>query len=274
MRKIAVTGGKGGVGKSTVAVLLANKYLKKNKRVVLVDCDVECPNDYLLLGQKLGRPVKKVYANFPQLNKQKCIKCGQCAVACRSNAIFQPKNKYPLFIEELCSACGTCGLVCPNNAIGIKKKETGKIFVNKIKNSFWIITGLSRSRLEETGPVVTQTKEFAEKFAQAKKVDLILIDIAPGTHCPVISALLGVDYAYPVTEPTPMGAHDLSLILDLLKKLKIKAKPVLNQSDLGKKQLVEDVLEKFKIKKFDQEIKYSKDLAKAYSTGNLLNFNH
>ena len=30
MQKIAITGGKGGVGKSTIAVLFANKFLREN----------------------------------------------------------------------------------------------------------------------------------------------------------------------------------------------------------------------------------------------------
>jgi MinD superfamily P-loop ATPase len=50
MQKIAITGGKGGTGKSTVAILMANKFAKEGKKVLLCDCDVECPNDYLLLS--------------------------------------------------------------------------------------------------------------------------------------------------------------------------------------------------------------------------------
>ncbi len=52
IKKIAITGGKGGTGKSTFSVLLANKLIKQGHRVALVDVDVECPNDYLLLNQK------------------------------------------------------------------------------------------------------------------------------------------------------------------------------------------------------------------------------
>ena len=108
MKQIAVTGGKGGTGKSTYSVLLANKLLKDGKKVILVDCDVECPNDYLLLGQKLERPESFVYAKFPVLDKTKCDKCGQCVKVCRSHAIFQAPDKYPVFLPELCSACGAC----------------------------------------------------------------------------------------------------------------------------------------------------------------------
>ena len=269
---IGITGGKGGVGKSTVAILFANKFIRENKRVLLCDCDVECPNDYLLLGQNLEKPVKKVYAEFPTLNKEKCTKCGLCAKTCRSNAIFQALGKYPVFIKDLCSACGACWIVCPHGAIQPKKEEIGQIFLNKIEKNYWLVTGLAKPGLEETGPVVTQTKKFVSNLVRKIKPDFILFDTAAGTHCPVISALLGCDLAYAVTEPTPMGAYDLNLILDLCQKLKVPAKIILNQADLGTKTKIEKIAKKFKIK-IEKEIPYSKKLVEAYSKGQLLNFN-
>ena len=272
MEKIAITGGKGGTGKSTVAILFANKFIRENKKVILVDCDVECPNNYLLLGQKLKKPRKRVSAQFPKLNKRKCKKCGLCVKVCKNNAIFQVPGKYPIFIKDLCSACGACQIVCPQEAIVPKKEEIGKIFVNKIKNNFWLITGLSKAGLEETGPIVSETKKFAQRFAQKKRADYLIIDTAPGTHCPVISAIIDCDLVYCVTEPTPMGAHDLNLILDLTKKLKVKTKIILNQANLGDKKEIEKIIKKYKIK-IEKEIPYSKKLVKSYSKGQLLSFN-
>jgi len=293
VKKIAITGGKGGTGKSTLAVLLAGDFFKKGKKVVLIDCDVECPNDYLLIGEKLlvrrspngegGRkPAKKVYANFPQLDRNKCKKCGLCAKTCRQNAIFQPvrrspkgeggKPDYPIFIKDLCSACGACWIVCPHKAIKPRKEEVGKIFINKIKNNFWLITGLAKPCLEETGPVVNEVKKFALDFAEKKRVDIVLFDTAAGTHCPVITAILDCDLAYAVTEPTPMGAYDLRLILDLCKKLKVPAKVILNQADLGDKAKIYPIAKKFKVR-VEKEIPYSRKLVEAYSKGRLLEFN-
>ncbi|MBZ9578540.1 ATP-binding protein [Patescibacteria group bacterium] len=280
--KIAITGGKGGTGKSTIAILFANKLVKEIEKVassatrrgggvILCDCDVECPNDYLLLGQKLKKPQKKVYAEFPKLNKTKCKKCGLCAKTCRNNAIFQPPGKYPVFIKDLCSGCGACWIVCPHGAIEPEKEEVGQIFVNKIKDNFWLITGSAKPGLEETGPIVSQTKKFALNLAKKNKANYILFDTAPGIHCPVISAILDCDLAYAVTEPTPMGAHDLNLILDLCQKLKVKTKIILNQANLGDKTEIENITKKYKIK-IDKEIPYSKKLVKAYSQGKLLNF--
>ena len=85
----------------------------------------------------------------------------------------------------------------------------------------------------------------------------------------MISALLGCDFAYCVTEPTPMGANDLNLILELAKKIKIKAKIILNQANLGNKKAIENIAKKFKTK-IEREIPYSEKIAKLYSTGQLL----
>ena len=103
------------------------------------------------------------------------------------------------------------------------------------------------------------------------KIDYILFDTAAGTHCPVISALLDCDLVYAVTEPTPMGAHDLNLILDLCQKLKLKVKIVLNQANLGDKKEIQKIIKKFGVK-IEKEIPYSKKLLKAYSKGQLLDF--
>jgi len=272
IKKIAITGGKGGTGKSTVSIMLANKLRNESKKIILVDCDVECPNDYLLLSQKLKKPVKKIYAQFPKLKKPKCQKCGLCVLKCRSNAVFQAPGKYPIFIHELCSGCGLCWHICPHGAIKIEKKLIGAVFENKINDNFWLITGQSVGVVDETGPIVTKLKDYAVNLAQKLRADYILFDTAVGLHCGVIRALIDVDLAYAVTEPTPLGAHDLKLILDLLKILKVQAEIVINQADLGKIELVNKISRQLKTKVV-YKIPYSKNLVKAYSKGGLLKMN-
>ena len=289
IQEIAITGGKGGTGKSTVSILLANKFIQQGKKVILCDCDVECPNDYLLLNQELTDPKKKVFAEFPQLDKSKCDKCvslhnkeasnektssspsGLCVQTCRNNAIFQAPGEYPIFIKDLCSACGACGIVCPQKAILSKKDLTGQVFINKINSHYQLVTGKARARLEETGPIVAQTKKVALKLAKKIKADIVLFDTAAGTHCSVIAALLDCELAYVVTEPTPMGDYDLNLILDLCQKLKVPTKIILNQADLGDKKRIQETANKFKTR-ITKEIPYSKKLVKAYSKGQLLDF--
>lgn len=261
MKKIASTGTKGGVGKSTFAILLAYK-LSKNKRVVLCDCDVECPNDYLILNQKLKNP-NNIYQDYPVLDKKKCVKCGLCSKTCRENAIFWVKNKYPTFIYDLCTACGACMIACPKKAIKTRAKKSGESFINKINNNFWLFTGRSKAGITETGPIVSEVKKRAMEFAESKKADYIIFDTAPGTHCSVIQALLDTDKAYAVTEPTPLGAHDLSLILKLLQRIKVPSEIVLNKADVGNKKVIEKIAKKFKTN-ISVEIPYSEELVRAY----------
>jgi len=282
MKTIAVTGGKGGTGKSTVSILLANKLRSEGKKIVLCDCDVECPNDHLLLGQKLKDPVEKVYAKFPKLNKEKCRRCGLCVQNCRSNAIFMPPNGYPVFLHELCSGCGLCWNLCPHKAINIEKKVVGEIFTTSVGLPFYhtpvrqirnfLVSGRSAGIVEETGPIVSKTRKFAEEFAKKVKADYLLLDTAPGTHCSVIRALIDVDLAFAVTEPTPLGAHDLKLILKLLKKLKVPTKIILNQANLGNRQPIDKIAKDFGVK-IEFEIPYSEELIKAYSRGKLEGIN-
>ncbi len=293
LKKISITGGKGGTGKSTFAVMEAVRLARKGKRVILCDCDVECPNDYLILGEKLKKVVAYTYIEFPFLIKSKCKRCGLCLKTCRQNAIFQPRDKngkldYPVFIKDLCSGCGACWAVCPYGAIETKKEKSGKIYFNEIlierkkedkqekeknkkkkEGKLWLVTGLVKEGLEETGPVVREVKEFALELGEKNKIDYIIFDTAAGTHCPVVSALLGSDIAYCLTEPTPMGAYDLKLILELCQKLKIPAQIILNQSDLGDKKLIKKVAKSFKTK-IKKEILYSKEIAEAYSKGQIL----
>lgn len=271
MIKIGVTGGKGGTGKSTVSILLANKFRKKGKKVVFCDCDVECPNDYLLLGQSLKKPKELVYGRFPKLDEKKCQKCGLCLKNCRSNAIFQKENQFPIFLHELCSGCGLCWYLCPNRAIKVETEVIGEIFENKISENFYLVTGRSAGVIDETSPIVAKTKDWALNLARRIKADYLLSDTGVGIHCGVIRALINSDLAYAVTEPTPLGAHDLELILKLLKILKISAKIVLNQSNLGRKELISEIAQKMNIE-IEKEIPFSKDLVKFYSQGQLLDF--
>ncbi len=315
MKTVAVTGGKGGVGKSTFSVLLANKLRSEGKKVVLADLDVECPNDYLLLGQELGEVMEDIFAKFPKLNKEKCTKCGLCVQKCPDNAIFQPRTtsgsgqatlEYPIFMHELCASCGLCWNLCPVRAIDVEEKVTGEIFVNQLgslsvgqsdskkkgtgvanfsssrkeerrlksvtaekeQDSFWLVTGRSVGIIEETGPIVAKVKEYAKDLAEDAKADYLLLDTAPGLHCAVIRALWGVDKAYAVTEPTPLGAHDLKLILELLEKLEVPTKVVLNQADLGNRELVDPIVDHFKME-IAYEIPYSEELVNAYSRGEM-----
>lgn len=264
MKIISSTGAKGGVGKSTFAILLAFKLASQEKKVVLCDCDVECPNDHLIIDKELDEKTSEtIYQEYPVLDEDKCIKCGICSKTCREHAIFWVKEKHPVFIYDLCTGCGACWVVCPQKAIKTKKEKAGESFVNNVNDNFWLVTGRSKAGITETGPIVTEVKKRAIELAEKERADVLILDTAPGTHCSVIQALLDSDKAYAVTEPTPLGAHDLSLILELLQRIKVPAEIVLNKSDVGKRELIETIAKKFHAK-ISVEIPYSEELVKAY----------
>ena len=82
----------------------------------------------------------------------------------------------------------------------------------------------------------------------------------------MIAALLGSECALAVTEPTPLGAHDLDLILTLTKKLKIKTQVVLNRSDIGVENIIQKVVKNHQTK-IIAKIPYSQEIEKKYCAG-------
>lgn len=259
--KIAITGGKGGTGKSTVATALASE-LGKTKKVLLVDADVECPNDHLILSVK-RKKIKEIFQSIPKFNREKCVKCGLCAKVCRENAIVFVKERYPIFVPDLCIGCKACLISCPAKAIEEEKKKIGTIYFNK-SEKIDLLSAETEIGYEEAGIVVNRLKEFLSKIE--KNYDYVLIDTAPGTHCNVIAALKNCDLAFVVTEPTPLGKHDLELILKLIKSLGIKAKVIINKANIGNKKIMEKILRKYKTEVI-AEIPYKKSILKAYSSG-------
>ncbi|RLC37292.1 P-loop ATPase [Candidatus Falkowbacteria bacterium] len=258
---IGITGGKGGTGKSTVATALAYELAKKHK-VLLVDADVDCPNDHLLLGIK-RKFLKKVEQRIPAWDFKKCVKCGLCGTVCETNSIVSIKGKKPIFIPEQCNGCGACAIKCPEKAISWTRKEIGKIYTGSIYN----INFLS-GELEINQPISEFVVNSLNDIITTKKnkFDYVIVDTAAGTHCPVIAAVQMCDIVFAVTEPTPLGGHDLNLILKLLKKLRIKSGIILNRSDIGKKDVIISLANKHKIN-IIAEIPYSKKIFDQYVHG-------
>lgn len=106
---------------------------------------------------------------------------------------------------------------CPDDYIilSAKREKAKDIFVPIPELD--LLTGELSPGFEEASPVVSALRKYSEKIEN--KYGFVLIDTAAGAHCNVIAAVLGVDFALAVTEPTPLGEHDLKLILKLLKIL-------------------------------------------------------
>ncbi|MGC8753386.1 MAG: P-loop NTPase, partial [Fervidicoccaceae archaeon] len=91
-----------------------------------------------------------------------------------------------------------------------------------------------------------------------------------GTANHVSTALEGSKIALAVTEPTPLGLHDLELILKVLNELRIDAWVLVNRWGIGSSEKMYSIAEKI-AKKHNAVIKakipYSRDLVEAYVRG-------
>jgi MinD superfamily P-loop ATPase len=246
---IAVTGGKGGTGKTTIAVNLTVALKNKGQRIMLVDTDVDSPTTAIVYGIK-SKPVEEVNIFIPKINEEKCNKCGKCVKACRAHALFQIIEKYPMFFEQLCSGCEACILACPYMAIENGKKTVGLVHQSS-NNNMKLITGELKPNEARSAQVVTATKDFAFKKIAKEDFDLMVVDSPPGTHCNVVQSLRCADLALAVTEPTPLGVYDLNLILRLTDRLKIPAQVIINKADAPGYD-VKSVIEV--VKRYDTEI--------------------
>lgn len=229
--KIAITGGKGGVGKSIVATSLAVEFAK-NKKTMLVDADVECPNDHLFLSVK-RKKYTTVYQPIPKWDFTKCTKCGQCAAVCKQNAIVFIKGKFPAFVKDVCIGCKACLVICPQKAITETKKEIGIIYTGE-NYQVNLVSGELKLGELASGEVVAEVRKYAEEINSQIETEVILIDSAPGIGCPVIASLVGTDYILAVTEPTPSALFDLKRVLYLANHFKIRHGIVINKFDLEK----------------------------------------
>ncbi len=267
--KIAITGGKGGTGKSTISTALTVELAADNK-ILLVDADVECPDDHIILSTT-RKKVQDVHTMLPILNQDKCLKCGDCSKVCKENAIVFITDRYPFIVAGQCNGCGACLFACSSKALEKGQQLIGAIYQgesqkqNKINSkNLQLIWGEIEVGCESTSLIVNATREYAANMAS--DYDYVLIDTAAGTHCNVISAMIGVDLALAVTEPTPLGKHDLELILQLLEIMEVPGQIIVNKSDIGDLNLIEDVSRDNNVP-IIQEIPYERDILKKHSRG-------
>ncbi|MFP4656486.1 MAG: AAA family ATPase [Candidatus Woesearchaeota archaeon] len=259
---IAVTGGKGGTGKSTVATALAYELSRKSS-VLLVDADVDCPNDHLLLNIQ-RKELEIVYQRIPFIDQRKCTKCGKCGKVCKTKALISIKDRTPIFIQEQCNGCGSCEIVCPEQAISWQKKEIGKLYKGS-KDSLDLLSGELKVNQPTSEFIVDHLNEEIRK--KENNYGYIIIDTAAGTHCPVIASFESAGKVIAVTEPTPLGVHDLEIILRLLKKINKHGTVIVNRSDVGDIQRVNDMTTKYDTR-IIFKIPFSEEIVDSYSKGN------
>jgi len=249
---ISVASGKGGTGKTTVATNLALSL----DNIQFLDCDVEEPNAHLFLKPKILKS-HPVTIPVPKINESKCNYCGRCSEVCAYNAIAVIKNKVLIF-PELCHGCGGCSILCPQDAISEEGKEIGLVEIGDAGNIQFIHGRLNIGEAMSP-PLIRAVKEYINPTRT------VIIDVPPGTSCPVIESVKKSNFCILVTEPTPFGLNDLILAIEVLRKLSIQFGVVINRSGIGFKD-VEDYCQKENIPIL-MHIPFERGIAMAYSKG-------
>ena len=249
---ITVASGKGGTGKTTVAVNLALSL----ENVQLLDCDVEEPNSHILLHPKINK-TEPVCTKVPEISEDLCVHCGKCSKFCAYNALFVAPKTVMVF-PELCHSCGGCVLVCPKGAITEKERQIGVIKKGKA-DDIEIVYGELNVGEAMAVPLIKAVKK------QTKNNKNVVIDAPPGTACSLVASVYKTDYCILVTEPTPFGLHDLKITVQVLKDLQVPMGVVINRAGLGDRKVYE-YCKKENIPIL-LEILFEKKIAELYSRG-------
>ena len=250
--------GKGGTGKTTVSANIACVAAESGIKVTYVDCDVEEPNGHLFLRPSL--PVRRsVCVPVPSVDADLCTACGTCADICQFSALIC-LNKEVLTFDKMCHGCGGCMHVCPVGAITERGREIGVVEEGRSGEVYFTHGRLNVG--EAMSPPLIKAV-----LSAARKTPLVVVDVPPGTSCPVITAIKGADYVILVTEPTPFGINDLGLALDMVRELEIPHAVVVNRADPGN-SLATDFCRKRGVGIL-AEIPDDRRVAEAYSRGDL-----
>lgn len=222
---ISVASGKGGTGKTLIATNLALS-LKEEHRVQLLDCDVEEPNSHIFLKPSFAHS-EAATIPIPQVDESKCTYCGRCSEVCAFHAIatFKEARKVLVF-PELCHGCGACSYLCPEKALTEENRLIGVVEAGESRGIAFIHGKLNVGEAMAP-PLIRQVKEHRDASA------ITIIDVPPGTSCPVVEAVSGSDHCLLVTEPTPFGLNDLALAVEMVRKLEIPCSVVVNRSGVG-----------------------------------------
>ena len=231
---ITVASGKGGTGKTTVAVnlalsLLSYEKMGEKKPPIFLDCDAEAPNAALFLKPQIDKK-KNVEQFFPLIDFENCTGCGKCAQVCQYNAIAIINQKAFVF-KDICHACGSCSLICPEKAIHEKPDRVGVIEHGWVGEMEFAQGILDVGKLSPV-PVIRELKDSMLKSFREERT--VIIDAPPGASCPVVESMRGADFVLLVTEPTPFGLHDLKAAVKIARdELGIPVGVVINRDGIG-----------------------------------------
>jgi len=221
---ISIASGKGGTGKTTVAMNLA-RMASESHRVQILDCDVEEPNCHLFAEPDVETK-EGVYVPTPSVNADTCSHCSLCAKVCAFHAIVAGPRGV-VVLKELCHGCGACVALCPTHSLVDQQRNIGSVRSGPSRSCPGV--SLTYGSLEP-GEALAAVVISAVRKRASSNADLILIDSPPGTSCGMVRSVNGSDFCLLVTEPTPLGLHDLELAWETATKLGIRTGVVINRA--------------------------------------------
>ena len=253
---LAVASGKGGTGKTTVAVNLAVLLAERGVAVQYLDCDVEEPNGHLFLQPVIDKR-EEAGIPVPVIDLSLCDGCRKCAEACQFHALIVPKKA--MLFPELCHGCGGCARVCPTGAITERNRCVGLLECG-LAGKVGFVQGRLNVGEAMAPPLIRAVKK------EARESNIIILDAPPGTACSVVTTVKDADFVLLVTEPTPFGLHDLKLAVELVRTLGRRFGVVVNRA--GGDETVQGYCREESIQLL-AEIPNDRAVAECYSRGGL-----
>lgn len=225
MIRLAVISGKGGTGKTMIAAALSRLL---GGSMVLADCDVDAANLELLTNPVPVQTDPFMGMEAAVIDPALCVQCGECEAHCRFDAVERDGDVFRISPLR-CEGCAVCTVVCPADAVTMQPRQTGEIKYSETSRGHLVhaclVPGAGNS-----GLLVHAVKKAAlERDGQC---DLFLIDGPPGTGCPLISAISGVNAVLAVTEPSVSGLHDLKRVVEVCRQFRPRVFVVVNRYDL------------------------------------------
>jgi len=236
--KIAIASGKGGTGKTTLAVNLA-RYASEASEVLLADLDVEEPNSGIFIKGELIHD-RMITRMVPTWQENKCNLCGKCAVWCRFQAVLKLGAEI-VIMPELCHSCYACSDLCPEGALPMEALPLGELKHYQSDNLHFVESRLNIG-VEQAVPLISKTIGYLRENFQS--IDLEFWDCPPGTSCSVMTAVADADFVILVTEPTPFGLYDLRLAVETMEQLGKPVAVVINRYGIGNDDVFEYCQEK------------------------------
>jgi MinD superfamily P-loop ATPase len=254
---IAITSGKGGVGKTFVAACLA-RVLSGPQSVRYIDCDVEAPNAHLFLKPENARSEPQTLSCISGMDPDKCTRCGRCAKACYFNALIVGK-KTAMAFPELCRWCGACQAVCPTGALTVGRRTIGTVYH---ANADGIDLHWATLAAGAGGMTVRLIKHIQQQPAGT----LTILDSPPGTSCAVVQTIRKADRVVLVSDPTRFGLHDLRLSVHLCRQMNIRPLVIVNRAGIGDIEYLRNWCQSVRVPVI-AEIPDDRAIAECYSKG-------